>query len=355
MFGVANLWEGLETWIHWAACGLMFVLVRNSDVDVRYLFGALFLIGLVTAGIGIAQYGFGFTAITQTAPPSAVFANKNMAAHVIIAIIPLASAAIMMTMAAVQIAGAIGFMAMGSYLYWLDCSAGMVALVVQIVLAGLVIRAKRCDLRWRHDYIYPALLGLVFVILLFAVVTRAKTVLEQRATTGHKEELKVGKISDPGSASVRIAIWLNTAAMIRTRPIAGWGLGQHKLHYPPFNATIFKDETFGAKHQLSRVHNDYLQLAAELGLVGFALFGWMVWAGVGCWFRVSGFGLKNSKLKTQTPELTRKPEAGVLAGAVGIGIAGIFVVAIFSFPFQQAQIPFLLAAMTGGLERLGDV
>ncbi len=66
---------------------------------------------------------------------------------------------------------------------------------------------------------------------------------------------------------VRLAIWKNTMALIQARPLLGTGLGT-------FPETYTQQQTTALTRYVDHAHNDYLQFAAELGILGtILLFG----------------------------------------------------------------------------------
>jgi len=75
------------------------------------------------------------------------------------------------------------------------------------------------------------------------------------------------------SADVRVQIWEDTVELVRDYPLAGVGLGG-------YTAAIHRYQTAAPMRTIGMAHNDYLQLAAELGLPAFAvlllLAGWTV-------------------------------------------------------------------------------
>ncbi len=73
------------------------------------------------------------------------------------------------------------------------------------------------------------------------------------------------------SADTRVQVWRDTLKLIEDYPVAGVGLGG-------YTAAIHRYQTAAPTQTIGMAHNDYLQLAAELGLPGFAalllLAGW---------------------------------------------------------------------------------
>ncbi len=74
---------------------------------------------------------------------------------------------------------------------------------------------------------------------------------------------------------VRILIWQSTLTMIRDHPLTGVGAGNYALVYPRYR----KLEEWGLSQRqiVGEAHNDYLQVAAEAGLIGLAAFLFLLW------------------------------------------------------------------------------
>src|SRR2546425_9643863 len=79
------------------------------------------------------------------------------------------------------------------------------------------------------------------------------------------------------SVGIRLAVWRDTLAMVRDRPWAGVGLANLEVYYPAYAHSpgqahsAMTDPISGVPLQVDQVHNEYLQVAAELGLVGLGL------------------------------------------------------------------------------------
>jgi O-antigen ligase/tetratricopeptide (TPR) repeat protein len=70
---------------------------------------------------------------------------------------------------------------------------------------------------------------------------------------------------------VRVAAWTDSLPMIHDFPLFGVGLGSWqelfpRYQRPPWSPSFFRE-----------AHNDYLELLAEVGIIGFALLAWFFW------------------------------------------------------------------------------
>ena len=81
---------------------------------------------------------------------------------------------------------------------------------------------------------------------------------------------------DQGGAAklleMRYYHWGNSLMMIKDNPVLGIGLGNWRFSYPLYAASFKRDPLQNYKMQVSKAHNDYLQLAAECGIPALLLF-----------------------------------------------------------------------------------
>jgi len=107
-------------------------------------------------------------------------------------------------------------------------------------------------------------LGVLLVIIslaLFLVGPQGRT----------QEDLRVGEtVASGGGLGIRPVVWSETLEMIRAFPVFGMGLAAWPELFPhyqagPWNASYFR-----------QAHNDYLQFAAETGLIGIIGLVWFV-------------------------------------------------------------------------------
>jgi O-antigen ligase len=78
---------------------------------------------------------------------------------------------------------------------------------------------------------------------------------------------RVGTLADqfnPATMDQRSTIVRDSIAMVRERPLLGWGFAQFPNIYPQFR-------TFYTNLFVNAAHNDYLQILVETGVLGFAM------------------------------------------------------------------------------------
>jgi Flp pilus assembly protein TadD len=139
------------------------------------------------------------------------------------------------------------------------------------------------------------------------------------------------------SVQHRTAMWGNTLAMIRDHPMVGVGFANHAVYYPAYVRATLVDREFGEQRHPDFAHNDYLQLTAELGLVGVAL---------GAWFLVALGTTLRSALGGGSADRRA-------AAALVLSLAGLLTDALFSFPFERALPPLSIMVLAGIAVNLG--
>jgi O-antigen ligase len=132
---------------------------------------------------------------------------------------------------------------------------GMLAVFAELAIFGVILFRQKRSVR--------IALGLTA----FAVVLVSLLVW-----LGGKElTTRVGSISQEArgeiSGGMRLFIYKDGIRMFGHRPVLGWGLGTFPVVYPQFRS-------FYTNFFVNEAHNDYVQLMAEMGVLG---FGAMVW------------------------------------------------------------------------------
>ena len=112
---------------------------------------------------------------------------------------------------------------------------------------------------------------------------------------------------------IRLKINRDALHMFAQRPILGWGLGTFETVYPQFRS-------FYTDLLVDKAHNDYAQLLAETGLLGFALM---------IWFLVSAIRPAVPKIRNWPSDIN-----GAIALVALIGISGILVHSFVDFNLE---------------------
>jgi tetratricopeptide (TPR) repeat protein len=130
----------------------------------------------------------------------------------------------------------------------------------------------------------------------------------------------------------RLSAWKSGFALFRDFPIVGAGLGASPEILPRYQLPPWSELYF------NHAHNDYLELLAETGIVGTALF---------AWFAFLLIDRLRRGARWLSPELTP-----AFAGVVG-GIAAMCMIDLFDFDLRIPATAFLFSVLLGLAIRIG--
>ena len=153
---------------------------------------------------------------------------------------------------------------------------------------------------------------------------------------------KVTSIYEDNFSSIdsRLIIWGTALEIIKDKPLLGIGIGSFKMDYLDYQAGFLKENPIYLKYhsRAEEAHNEYIQLAAELGIIGLGIFLYIL-------FIFYGSALKYLNEK-KTGE--RNKEKLILWGML-MGITCFLFDSIFTFPLHVPALGsafFIIFALT---------
>ncbi len=380
-----NRYYGFQILLQWSIAGLGFFLmsqwVENED-DVLWILQAILSSGVVLALIGIGQYWWQWDFVDQTIAPAATFSNKNMAAEYMVMIMPLGIALFLGSqLRRISLWWLSATLVIILFLFFTFTKAAWLAMagqaVMMLLLVGVYVGVGKRRSQSVRGHSGPPeevtnraflaqnfrkKLGLIGVagilILILANMTptgfnwafgRALDVVNQTVSdyTKGRPSTPASTPQEPGkrqtavplsSLWVRLSYWFNTLELIKDFPVKGVGLGNFRIHYPRYANALIRDPTFSEKIDAQQVHNDYLNIVADLGIIGGLITLWGAITLLIIWLRLAKKieGLKNP---------------GVFWG-ITIGMLGFFITAGFGFPLYRMVPTYLLGCLLGCSWRL---
>ena len=197
---------------------------------------------------------------------------------------------------------------------------GMIAMVIELLFLVMVLygvnRGKRTTLMLAA--IFVVTLGFLAWLNGAGVVDRIGSV-----STDWKSDFTEG----------RAAMARDTLHMFRQKPVMGWGLGTYASVYPQFRSFFTNDF-------IEHAHNDYVEVLAETGVLGFAAV---------LWFLVQLYRTGFRKIRRQ-----RAPWQSAMALATLTGCTGFLVHGFTDFNFHipaNAALFFAFSALIGSYSR----
>ena len=190
---------------------------------------------------------------------------------------------------------------MGATIFLSGSRGGMVAFALQVAVFLWFLFRERAAGR------------AAFLMAAFLVISLASIAwIGGSEVTARLSTITASKHSDLAN-DIRFKINRDTLHMFAQRPIFGWGLGTFETVYPQFRS-------FYTNFLVDKAHNDYLQLLAETGVLGFAIM---------IWFLISALRRALRKIRNWPSDVN-----GSVALAVVIGITGILVHSFVDFNLE---------------------
>jgi O-antigen ligase len=178
---------------------------------------------------------------------------------------------------------------------------GMLAVVVEFIVLAIIVA------RYKKGRSAAIRLGAFAVVLAGLLIWLGGSQLVERASTISTET------RTEISGGMRLSIDRDAVRMFLHKPVLGWGLRTFPVVYPQFRS-------FYTNFFVNEAHNDYLQLLAEMGLLGF---------GVMFWFLIVLYRTALRKIGNWTSDMS-----GAVTLACLLGSTGILVHSLLDFNLQ---------------------
>jgi len=310
---------------------LLYFIINNSINDERQInriLDILLLVGALFGIYGIFQYnGIDFSFWISNIGRQQVFGlfgNVNYFAEYLIVPLPIAVSLFLVSQNKFKrILLLIGIVAMGASLTFTFTRGSYLSFgsaLIFMFFLFLISRGKGFIKNNKKIFII-ILVAIIIITFLFVVPTplnKSGTVISKI-----KSRISVTQLTQDSSYNRRIAIWKFTGMMIKDHPLLGSGIGTYKYNTLRYQAEFFaqgENRSLYPHGFADKAHNEYLQLWAELGIIGLGIFIWLMIS----YFR---FGLKIlRKIKDEYRQ-------GIIIGLMGAVVA-VLVDSIFGFPLH---------------------
>lgn len=312
-------------WMMWFITFCAFIVSYRLQLDkttlIKFCWGLL-ITALIIAIIGIAQYLFDLSVITQAAPPASTFANKNMATQPIVLILPFTLfllfhdkiKGIKVWVVTVSIA------LIMAYIFYTRTRASWVSIVIEVFLLASFLIVKRKNIKqwtnWNKSKTQSSIVAtLLFFILVFF-------------------DLQSSSLAIKTTSQIRFDIWQVAINMIEVSPFFGSGLGSWFYNETEGGFGVLGATTF------TYVHNDLLELGVELGVLGVMALLLSVVTSIVAVFKIVD--------KDDT-------SFAWFYYLIWVALAGSFVQMQFSFPYQLALPSLLLGLYLGMIAQRSEL
>ena len=273
---------------------VILVHVTRREHDAALLVGALLLAGTVAGLIGLLQYlGILEAALGRTGPSamSSTFGNKNYLGAFLACLLFPAGALVLRGGSVIRrvVAGVLCAFTL-AILLLVDQMATPFALLAGS-LVGLLLVLVAAGAKRKRIAKGPLLLFLVVAVVAVSVIAVRIWPAADRAAAVHPPEddrSPLERMAESNSIDSRLLFWSVGWEMLEDRPLTGIGVGNYRFLYTPYEAKVRTESGTAlfpnAATRTEVAHNDYVQVAAELGIGGIlamiaflAVLAWVVW------------------------------------------------------------------------------
>lgn len=310
---------------------LLYFIVTNNISDERQIsriLNVLIIVGSLFGIYGILQYnGIDFSFWTGNLARQRVFGlfgNTNYFAEYLIIPLTIAVSLFFSTPNKLKkILLLIGIIAMGVCLIVTFTRGSYLGFSVSLIFMSLLfIISRGKNFIKKNRKIFIIILAIViFITFLFIIpnpLNKSGTAIEKI-----KSRISISKLTQSYSVKRRIATWKFTALMIKEHPLFGSGIGTFKYNTLKYQAEFFKQ---GENRSLypygfaEKAHNEYLQLWAEMGIIGLGIFIWLIISYFWCGLKIL------RKIKDEYKQ-------GIIIGLMG-SVVAVLIDSLFGFPLH---------------------
>jgi len=309
---------------------LYFIITNNinNNKQINHILGVMLVIGGLFGIYGILQYnGIDFSFWIRNLGRNKVFGlfgNVNYFAEYLIVLLPLAISLFFVCrnkVYKVLLLG--GILAIGGSIILTFTRGSYLAIgVSSIFMFFLYLSSQGKSFIKEHKKIFIFILAFIILVTFLFVLPNP---LNEPGTaiSSIKDRISITQLTKDYSLRRRLATWKFTIIMIKDHPILGSGLGTFKYNSLNYQAKFFdqgENRRFYPYGIADKAHNEYLQLWAELGIIGLGIFLWLIIT----YFHYGIILLKRIK---------DKYKQGIVIGLMG-GVMAVLVDAIFGFPLH---------------------
>lgn len=287
---------------------LTFFLILNYFHDSRQIHRLLLTVLASFAGVilyaVLQQMGIDLVgAYKGRSAVDSTLGNPDFFAGYLLGVIPLLLVLVLTAKNKSRVLVIVAALAGAAFLFLTRSRAGFLGFVLCfLIVLFFIFMSKNVDKSMKKRWVQLTLIG---VVLVMALTWTSGSALSRISETLN---LKSGSIRS------RLLFYQATVDIVGDHPITGTGLGSFYHVYPKYRVPEMK-QVYTYVETPKQTHNDYLQIASEMGLVGLAALVYLLFA----FFRTGW-----STLRKDAPGPRRWLTLGLIAGCAGILVQILF-------------------------------
>ena len=264
-------------WLLWVISAFSFLFALNLSINYGSsikIAWSLTIAAFAIAIIGLLQYYFNPFSLREATTIASTFGNKNIATEVLVLIFPLS----IFLLFSSKVQGIKVWILLGiisliiTYVIFTSTRAAWIAISVELFCIALYFIIKRSEIihwiNWNKNKKNAIIVALIVTLTLLNINPYDDP--NSFNDTSQQPEYEITSPQDHNASAssvyLRIQIWQVGIKMILDSPLIGTGLGS-------FSQNI-GNEGYASWiiNNTLRAHNDLIELAVELGLIGIAFF-----------------------------------------------------------------------------------
>ncbi len=311
---------------------LYFVITNNinDNRQISRILDILLIIGSLFGVYGIFQYnGIDFSFWIRNIGRQQVFGlfgNVNFFAEYLIVPLPIAVSLFFATQNKIKkFLLLIGIIVMGASLIATFTRGSYLGFGTSLIFMFSLFIFSREKTFFKHNKKLFIIVFLAITIILSLIVIPNPLNKPGTIISKIKDRTSVTQLIQGNSIKRRIATWKFTVLMIKDHPLLGSGIGTYKYNTLKYQAEFFEqgeNRTLYPHGFADKAHNEYLQLWAEIGIVGLGIFIWLIISYFSCGLRIL------RKIKDEY-----EYKRGIIIGLMG-SIVAVLIDGLFGFPLH---------------------
>ena len=167
-------------------------------------------------------------------------------------------------------------------LIWTLSRGAWVGFLASLVVFGTLVGRK--GLRENRKWLSLVLIIFAFTTTIFILPKKGRSISGRLAASANRPDYGKGSVVGERVTSIlelkeigivgRICAWEDTLKMVKERPFLGMGLDTFGLTFQRYKSTKFV-RIVGKNIIADYPHNEFLQVAATMGLIGLAIYLWL--------------------------------------------------------------------------------
>lgn len=265
----------LNDYITFLSYFILYFFIRNNIIDkiglksfTKIFFLASFIISLYT----LIQY-YGYDPYLKGLPYlSSTIGQKNWISNYLAMVFPIIFSYFLLEKSKrIKIVYFIVLSIVYATLMICQSRGIWISISITIILAIYIIFKFKLLKVFKENKKWLSLLLVTFLII--TVIYSTDNPLNKSAITVTERAISTFDEQDP-SINTRLLMWRTTFKMIKDGPIFGSGIGTFRMNYLDYQAQLIKENPNHLKYytKAGEAHNEYLQMWAELGIIGLGLF-----------------------------------------------------------------------------------